>query len=533
MFYFIPSWYQGYQWSENEQSWYVRRMHTEFDDTVKQIQLFHRNGTHPYRILNLSFSPNFRHFLHRQSVYHAPYWSCFDAIQEIDTQKMRVFSIYDLQWPDDVEFIRTNFVLVAYRFGEKYAIVEHGEDGNPIRIKIYAQGKINRRNIYDDRGFVSATILYKDERPIYQDYLMKNGVRKMRVFFSDGHVEINSDAPFYLLQNGKTKKRVPFLKLQYDGIEQVISEVFSAYVKMTRSEDLFCVALHDLHTKMLLDILKDRKLILSVFQDRYYFEENKDLFEDILKANYIIADSEERVAKIEELFEGRLKNITDITPFDTRMDTGISQQLSVQKILFAVDQMKDELFQDIIVQMAEYIPTNKHARVCLFTRDADYNRPKQLLEQTRRILAENGYPEGWAAESVSTDTENTVDDESEEKTIPVKFYVDQCVEELAVSRCMKEQRVLVDLHPVPELYLQIQAVSLGLPQIVGVENHFAEHEGNAIVLKQISELPEALGHYLDGLENWNQAQVYSHQLGKKYTTAVLLDKWKEVIESIG
>ena len=62
-------------------------MHTEFDDTVKQIQLFHRNKVYPYQILLLSFSPNFRHFLHRQGVYHAPYWSCFDAIQEVKRKK--------------------------------------------------------------------------------------------------------------------------------------------------------------------------------------------------------------------------------------------------------------------------------------------------------------------------------------------------------------------------------------------------------------------------------------------------------------
>ena len=67
-------------------------MHTEFDDTVKQIQLFHRNKAYPYQIMLLSFAPNFRHFLHRQGVYRAPYWSCFDAIQEVRRKKVMVLS---------------------------------------------------------------------------------------------------------------------------------------------------------------------------------------------------------------------------------------------------------------------------------------------------------------------------------------------------------------------------------------------------------------------------------------------------------
>ena len=39
--------------------------------------------------------------------------------------------------------------------------------------------------------------------------------------------------------------------------------------------------------------------------------------------------------------------------------------------------------------------------------------------------------------------------------------------------------------------------------------------------------------YLDSLENWNYAKVCSYTLGKRYTTTVLMEKWKEVIEAIG
>ena len=42
MEYFIPAWYQNGDWKENEQVWYRARTVTEFDDTVKQIQLFFR-----------------------------------------------------------------------------------------------------------------------------------------------------------------------------------------------------------------------------------------------------------------------------------------------------------------------------------------------------------------------------------------------------------------------------------------------------------------------------------------------------------
>lgn len=47
---FVPSWYHGNEYKENEQYFYVRRAVTEFDDSVKQIQMFNRNDIMDYKI---------------------------------------------------------------------------------------------------------------------------------------------------------------------------------------------------------------------------------------------------------------------------------------------------------------------------------------------------------------------------------------------------------------------------------------------------------------------------------------------------
>ena len=117
--------------------------------------------------------------------------------------------------------------------------------------------------------------------------------------------------------------------------------------------------------------------------------------------------------------------------------------------------------------------------------------------------------------------------------ISAKFFVEQCIDELAVSKCMREQRLLVDMRNVPELYLQITAISVGIPQIVRMRTEFVEHGRNGIVLKELKKLPEALDYYLVGLSNWNEAMVYSYEIGKEYTTDKLLVRWKEVIDSVG
>jgi len=531
MLYFIPAWYQENNWCETEQYWHARRMRTEFDDTVKQIQLFHRSQAYPFRIMLLSFAPNFRHFLHRQGVFHAPYWSCFDAIQEIRRKKVKMFSFHNLNWPEHIEFVYSPFALIALLHGEKYAQVEFGEDGNPIQVDIYRDGMIQRRNVYDDRGFVSSTILYENGQAIYQDYLTDRGIWKIRYYLNDGHIEVNPKCPTYLLEYEGEEIEKSFLQPSYESMEQVIFEVFSSYLKLTKEEDIFCAAMHELHTEVLKMALRNTRRILSFYGDRYDIEKNVKDLPMIEAADYIITDSKENVNRIQKMAIRQLKHITDITPFDSRVDFGISQQLNVQKILVPVDGMEEDRLKMLIVQLGNYLKTNENAQVHLFTRLADYDRKKVLLAQARNCLKQYGMEEGWAAElQEGKVAENATDAEN---AVPVRFFVEQCVDELAVSKCMREQRLVVDMRKITEVYLQIMGISVGIPQIVYRNTQFVDKGKNGMVVRELDKIPEAVSFYLDNLTNWNEAVVASYELGKNYTTGVLIDKWKEVIDFVG
>lgn len=531
MLYFIPAWYKGKEWCENEQSWRVKRTNTEFDDAVKQIQLFHRSGVYAYQIMLLSFAPNFRHFLHRQGIYRAPYWSCFDAIQEVKRKRIRVLSFHDLNWPDGIEFLYTPFVVIAMLGKEKYAQIDFGEDGNPIWIELYRKGEIYRRNLYDDRGFISSTILYKEGNPFYQDYLMEDGTWKLRYYYQDGHVEINAKHDMYLLEYDGVKQRKQFSGRVYDGLEQVIFEVLVSFLELTDYSDIFCVAMHNLHAELLGRALRLKKKILSFFQDRYQITDRLEEMEMIRKAEYVVVDSRQSAKQISKIFPVLTKHIAAIPPYDTRVEEGISLQIGVQKLMLVVDDLDHELFGKVICILGEYLQEKKGIQVCLFTRDAGYDRKQKLLEQVRTELARGGIAEGYAAEN-SQDMVAENDLEAEDK-VPILFVPEQCVDELSVSKCMREQWLLVDLRETPEQYLQIKAVSFGIPQIVRKKTEFIVDDGNGIILKQIERLPEALDYYLKGLEHRNEARIYSYEISRKYTTDRLLAMWGEVMDSVG
>ncbi|MCM1231917.1 MAG: accessory Sec system protein Asp1 [Ruminococcus flavefaciens] len=531
MLYFIPAWYKNNEWCENEQSWRVRRMQSEFDDTVKQIQLFHRSGVYDYQIMLLSFAPNFRHFLHRQGIYRAPYWSCFDAIQEVERKKVRVLSFHDLSWPDGIEFLYSPFVVIAMLGKKKYAQIDFGEDGNPIWIEMYRDDKICRRNLYDDRGFVSCTILYEEGVPVYQEYLTENGIWKLRCYNKDGHVEINEKCPDYLLECEGSKSRKQFSRRTYNTLEQVMYEVLTAFLELTSYSDIFCVAMHNLHAGLLARALQHEKKILSFFQDRYQISDREGEAAMIRYADYVVVDSQENAGKVRRTFQMPPGHMMAIPPYDTRVEEGTGLQSGVQKLLLAVDDLDQDSLGKIVRILARYLSKKKGVQVCLFTRDAAYNRKQKLLEMTRAELAKGGLPEEYAADAPG---ENVAENDLElGEKIPVLFVPEQCMDELSVSKCMREQWLLIDLREVPEQYLQIKAVSFGIPQIVRKGTEFIVDDGNGIILDHLKQLPRALEYYLNGLEHWNEARIFSYEVSRRYTTERLLDMWGEVMDSVG
>jgi len=529
MLYFIPAWYLKNEWKEDEQFWYRRRIKTETDDTVKQIQLFQRNSICEYKILLLSYAPNFRHFLHRQGVFRVPYWSVFDAIQEVRRKKQAILSFHSLNWPRDIEFIYTPFSIIAMLNQERYAQIEFGEYGNPIQVNLYRNGQISRKNIYDDRGFISCTSVYENGSKAYEQYLTEKGVWKL-CHFADGRVAVNPRSNQYRICTSETEKQIPFSKNSYGSMEEVIEEVFQTALETTQDTDMFCAAVHSQHLGLLDRLLAGRKTCFSVFERRFPLDGNQAAAQILSRGNYIVTDSEKNLAMISR--QKGLENVAkkSIPPYDTRMDPGISQQINVQKILFPVDHLSEVTLEKAIKQLAAYLEENGDARVHLFTRNAEFNRGDMLLKQIREILRRCGYPSEWARKDNQSRFENPLDEEAH---LPILFIVEQCIDDLSVNKCVREQRLLVDLADTPDLFLQISCVSMGVPQVLRTATQYMHPGKNGRVNKELSKLGEDLRYYLESLSNWNEAAIESYELGKNHTTQYLIEQWKEVIVNIG
>lgn len=525
MIYFIPAWYNKNTWCESEQQWYVPREKSEFDDTIKQIQLFHRSKSYEYEVALLSYAPNLRHFLHRQSIFRAPYWSCFDSMQTIRRKKVGTLSYQSLNWPDGVEFRYTPFIVAAYMDGQLYATVDFAEDGNLIQINMYSNNMIVRTNVYDDRGFLSSTIVYDGGVPYYQDFLDEESIWKFRLVLSDGHIEINPDNNKYMLLGANGREQlIDYKESRYASLDELIYEVFKSYIGRTAGDSIYFVALHQKNVPFLKDIFKNRNTIVSVYSDRYDVEKMRFIKEELSSAEYIIADSREQALGVVSATDMPLDRILDIPPFDSRIDVGISQRMNTQSIMVPIDGLEKETFMKLIVTLNKYVSEHSDVSVTLFTRRAGYNVCEDIQERVNRILHLDLSQYAWGDDF----DESILEVDTKKHTA---FSVEQCVDEAAVTRCIRKQRILLDVRGVSDLYLRIAAVSTGIPQIIMRQSQYVYDGKNGYRIESFREIEDKLSYYLDNMANWNAAQVYSFELGKQYTTEKILESWREVIDS--
>ena len=339
-------------------------------------------------------------------------------------------------------------------------------------------------------------------------------------------------------------------------------------MNLTRQNDNFFVAMHPLHIRVAEHVLKGKRVIATFFENRFDFTQTSLAADFLEHAENIITDSDYTTKLIMTNLSGSYdinsdsqagsaqetgeiavdKNlvnnkpvrlhITDIPPYDTRMDFGISSQLRVQNILVPVDGLTEDAFAWIIKGLADYLTINDLARVHFFTRDASWGHEDAIKNDTVKLLDSMGYDSRWVTgdgeaaldfggRGADTFAENEPGDI--EKPVERRFFVDVCVDERDISKCINEQRVILDMRGTMDVFVYVTAISKGVPRISMSADQFLIPGKNGMIIDDFSDIGRCLTYYLDSFENWNQALVECYELGQKYTTSVLLKKWRKVL----
>ncbi len=534
MYSFIPSWYgdKG-DWQGSISSWHEAGCSYEFDDTVNHLRMF-RDAGEETELLCLGWSPRLRRFLHRQGLYPVSCWSAFDELQGITLRKPAVFSYMELSWPEDTEWVYLPTHLSAYLGNQHYADVEFAEDGTLCRVDYYADGCPARSDMYDDRGFCSASVFYGSPNGSSNGTEPDNSgtvLPRQEYYDPSGHLRFTQE-----LETGRIRiareAAADFAKDAYDSMEELIGERLARYLSDHPEREALVIAAdarHDAMIRRTLETIPGQRIVLSFFEDRFDLQDREALLEDTRNAALIVTDTERTARQIRDAGVQGV-NICDISPFDVRLSLGKSQQIRELKIFMPLDGLEGVLLEKALQQVFSYMHRNKDAVLLAGTRAGSISELEALQTQLEEVLQAMGDRELRTALSVrKTQEERT---ERTENGEAARILVTPYHSETDLIRILRDTRLILDVRDQPELYLQIAGISSGIPQVNYRFTRYVKHKKDGYIIQNINYITGALEYYLDSLSGWNEALVYCVQAVSEYTGGTLVKRWKEMLHAV-
>jgi accessory secretory protein Asp1 len=520
MYYFIPSWYASDEsWKMPAREWYRVGKESEFDDTVNHISMF-RSENMDVGIISLGYGPQTRYFLHRQGIWPIDYWNAFDYLQNISGDTPCTFSYTDLNWPEDIEWMYTPFIISGYVGGKLYAEVEFGQQGTLLLMNLFSEEKKSETIYLDDRGFMSSSIKWDGNVPVEQCFYNRSGYLQFTIKYPEKSVVVEQKA------DRKTKRR------KYDHIDDLLKEVLEhRMAQLDRKTDFLHIAADERHNRMVMEAAKGYIMVLSFYGERYNIENKEALKKDTSDASFIVTDTEKLASRIREYTNISSRRIMDVSPFDTRLSLGKSGRIRELKVFFPQDGMVEPIRSRGIMQMLSLLQEDPRIVLIVGTKhtsEADIRQLKEEMKEKAASLEGTRIFVDDDADKVVLGENEPEDDE--EKRGP-QIFIQPYTNETDVMSILTDIRLIVDIRDNPDQYIQIAGISAGIPQINYLTTRYIEDQKNGYMIHNIAHLKEAMSYYLVGLAHWNEALVYCVSQAKKYAAGTLVSHMRERIEN--
>lgn len=474
-----------------------------------------------YKVIIFDYMYELRYFLHNRDLLESDYISLFDKLQGFENQSQVALTLRDLNLPDNCNYVYTPFNILVYKEGLLKARITMGM-GSQIKHVEYLSREIKnnilRVDVYDDRGFLSSQKYYESGNHKYTDYLDKTGKWIIREDVLTGNINVNLHN-----NHGLSKKN-------YKNIGSLQLELLNLFFTIDKT-DSFLVAVSDENVEWLKNINYINQLTLSFFQERFDFR-NSDLTYKLLKeSNASIIDSPSLHKKLVQEFDEFSNKIHQISPYDSRFELSITQELKEEIIYVEARFLEDNQEQeDLIVGLLTYVSDvfdnfGKERTIKVILRTNYINHFKNTLDKVLYSL----FPDEMYQISIlpkknidgvtsdeTDDVENTIDEDIENYNLDSKilkvlairesFYFKSIASDEQLFKIISRTRIIVDFSPSPDLFTQIAAISSGIPQVNKVVTDYCKHMETGYIVSHIEELTQVLSYYLDSMKNWSKTR---------------------------
>ncbi|CAL29105.1 accessory Sec system protein Asp1 [Staphylococcus carnosus] len=510
MKYLIPAWYnEGNWWRDKAVPFYETHLTTEFDDMISLGNMFEKHEE-SFELICLNYHSQLRNFLYRNGLFEASYWSVFDAIQGFEQATPQPIDYRDLYWPEGTEFIYTPYIVKAYTGTHTSSNIYMSQEGYMTWVEDYRDEKIEKRYVFDDRGFLSSvTFFNENKQPEKIAYLKREGKTVIEEYLETGEVEVSEAFRHHFKQS------------EYISMKEVIQEYLATNIeKHQSSQNAYIAASDSRHNALLTEVIEGKQLTFSLFSRRQPELSHSDL-NTISAARHWLIDSQAQENKLKQYKEEANLTVDMMhhTPFPAQILPNLSSQLHETEIGLMIDGLSLEAVNEQLDVLIPYVQQGEDLRLVLLTRHSRSQRAEALKGRIDEVneqfaKAQPGYllmDEAQIAEL---------------KLVRFEFIPF----EADIVKLISTLRIMIDLNTEPDLFLQISSISAGIPQINRYHTEYMKDRANGLLVTADSELPQALDTFLIGLKNWNFAFAYSVQLVEAYSSEKLVKQLNRFIE---
>lgn len=501
MDYLVPAWHKV------AGNWVFEAPQLDFDDVVSQYHLF-KDANDNVGLVITDYQPSLTNKLSSLAMSPRKVFSVFDYIQGIDTMENAVLDFNDFNWPDDVFYEFTPFHLIVRNGFKVYAQVYFGTEGQIVWLEDWHLGRRSKTLFMDSRGFVSRVEYYdKNNQETKAQYVDPMGHWRIEQDAQTGHVRVN---PVY---------QPFFLKSQYENMNELIKEVLQRqFMDKLKTSDRLIVSVDD-DSKVPQSIYAQVPVIYSVTK-WHDFSKSLDELKQLSNIN-IVTDTKFTERKVTQQLNQSLRPMS-IPLFHSLFKLGHSQRDLVQKIVLFADNIDEEQLMsltEIICHQMLKDPENLDLTIISYDGGADarandvVNKIKKrhltdfVIKSSEDDKAENQFPKA--------------------KPLPILSIKNQrFFSTNDLLKTLDSVRLIVDWGDHPDDFLQMAAVSVGIPCLQRVGTDEIHDQQNGLICEDLLDLRKGLTHYLDSLKNWNAALANDVQILNRNSADQLQEQWQ-------
>lgn len=501
MDYLVPAWH------ELSEDWAYTIPKLEFDDAVSHIKVFQTNQK-PFSLIITDYQPQLSTKLNQLTISPTQIFSTFDYLQGVNHIDSQIVDYRDFNWPSDAYYNFTNFRVIVMVKENPYAKVIFDTQGKILWVDYLENDKLSRRLLFDSRGFISREELFENGQPYQYIYYDEQGYWRFKHDVKSDQVEINKR--FSGLTN----------HLHYEHLNDLLTEVVIKQVlsKFNVDRDNLIVTMDD-------QAVIDPKTYSSyqpIFSLSRWHTYRESL--DALKNQELILVADNNETK------NNIKNQTNIDAtiiplFQSRFNLGHSQRSDQERIgLFIESMAKDEIDKVLELLYQRLLKNPKTTALTVMSYSTEkFQQAQQALENLKKT---------HQGEFILASEEQNEVEELLTKQIDIpKLTIDtkRISTPAEAGRQLDSLRILIDCGNQLDEFLQISAISTGIPQLYRQANDQVKDYQNGLICPKISDINKGLDYYLGNLKHWNEALIYNIQLMNQLSAAELQKKWGKVL----